>query len=51
MSYKEIVGLFPQFEYLCEVVFLDDINYDGYLYMADQYLNRSNIASELIGED
>ena len=51
MSYKETFQLFPQFEYLCEVMFMDDITQQGYLYMADQYLNRSNIASELIGED
>ena len=36
---------------MCEVMYLDDITQNGYLKMATKYLDRSNIASELIGED
>ena len=51
MSYKETFSLFPQLEYLCEVIFLEDMTPAGYQLMADNFLRRSNIAPELIGDD
>lgn len=50
MSYKETFQLFPQLEYMCEVMFLDDITSQGYLETANAFLARSNISSELINE-
>jgi len=41
MSYKENMQLFPQMEYLCEVMFLDDITTEGYLVTANNFLTRS----------
>ena len=51
MSYKETFQLFPQLEYLCEVLYLDDLTPNGYLVTADNFLARSNIAKELINEE
>ena len=50
MSYKEVFQLFPQLEYLCEVLFLDDLTPQGYHVTADAFLERSNIARELQGQ-
>ena len=50
MSYKEVFQLFPQLEYLCEVLFLDDLTPQGYHATADAFLERSNIARELQGQ-
>lgn len=43
MTYKEIFSLFPQFEYLTEVMFLDDLSPLGYLAMVDSFLARSQL--------
>ena len=51
MSYKESFQLFPQLEYLCEIIFLDDMTPPGYLVTADNFLERSKIAKELISEE
>lgn len=51
MSYKETFQIFPQLEYLCEVMFLDDISSQGYRDTAEFFLRRSNISSDLINED
>jgi len=51
MSYKETFQLFPQLEYYCEVMFLEDMTPQGYQVMADNFLARSNIAPELIGDE
>ena len=48
MSYKENFQLFPQLEYLCEVIFLDDMSPNGYLVTADCFLERSKISKELV---
>lgn len=48
MSYKETFQLFPQLEYLCEVMFLDDITTQGYLETASNFQVRSNIAPSLM---
>jgi hypothetical protein len=50
MAYKECFAMYPQLEYACEVIFLDDLNKQGYLEMANNYLSRVQIAEELIGE-
>jgi hypothetical protein len=44
MAYKEIFMMFPQLEYTCEVIFLDDLNPRGYQVMAANYLDRVKIA-------
>ena len=51
MSYKETFQLFPQLEYLCEVLYLDDLTPAGYLHTADAFLERSKIARELANDD
>ena len=51
MSYKETFQIWPQLEYLCEVMFLDDISSQGYRDTAEFFLRRSNIKSDLINED
>ena len=43
MTYKEIFALFPQFEYLTEIIFLDDLAHIGYTAMGDAFLARSKI--------
>jgi hypothetical protein len=43
--------MYPQLEYCCEVIFLDDLNVKGYEIMASNYLDRAKIHRELIGED
>ena len=48
MSYKETFQLFPQLEYLSEVIFLDDMTLLGYTVMADNFLIRSNVATEFL---
>ena len=35
--------MFPQFEYLTEVIFLDDLAPHGYTAMVDAFLARSKI--------
>jgi hypothetical protein len=51
MAYKEIFMMFPQLEYTCEVIFLDDLNPKGYQMMAANYLERVKITEELIGRE
>ena len=43
MTYKEVFQLFPQFEYLTEVCFLDDLAPHGYQAMVDSFLTRSKL--------
>ena len=38
MSYKEIFQLIPQFEYICDVIFLEDLNNSGYQSMTESFL-------------
>jgi hypothetical protein len=51
MTYKEVVGLFPQMEYLCEVMFLEDLTQKDYVEMSGSFLMRSNISDEILGDD
>lgn len=51
MTYKETFQLFPQMEYLSEVIFLDDITSNGYLAMAEGYLKRINTGKEIFMDD
>jgi hypothetical protein len=51
MTYKEIVGMYPQMEYLCEVIFIDDLTQKDYLEMSNTFLLRSNISEEQMGDD
>lgn len=51
MTYKETFQLFPQLEYACEVMFLEDMTPQGYQVTAENFLARSNIAPELLGDD
>ena len=51
MSYKEIIMHFPQLEYHCEVIFLEDLRQKGYLLMAENFLSRTNIEKDLIAEE
>ena len=35
---------------MCEVLYLEDINQQGYVLMADSFLARSNIAEDMLGD-
>ena len=43
--------MYPQLEYCCEVIFLDDLNIKGYETMALNYLERAKIQREMIGDN
>jgi hypothetical protein len=42
-SYKELFQMYPQFEYLTEVMFFDDLSPLGYRAMVDSFLGRSKL--------
>jgi hypothetical protein len=51
MSYKELFQMIPQLEYMCDIMFLDDLNNAGYQAMTDSFLQRSNIIDDLQQDD
>lgn len=49
-TYKEIFKLFPQFEALTDVIFLDDLSASGYKEMVKAFLQRTNIIDSDLAE-
>ena len=43
--------MIPQLEYMCDIMFLDDLNNAGYQAMTDSFLQRSNIMEDLQQDD
>ena len=51
MTYKEIVQLFPQLEYSCEVLYMEDLTQQDYLDMTNLFLFRQNVSEEFYEND